>query len=73
VSWLWVHCHKEANDDYGNDHERMKEHVWSLLMFAIFTQKNVSSFAIVDYNCNIKVAVGVHGAWYMISTYWRFT
>jgi hypothetical protein len=31
----------------GNDHERMKEHVWSLLMFAIFTQNNVSSFAIV--------------------------
>jgi hypothetical protein len=47
-------------------------------MFAIFTQNNVSSsFAIVvtiiDYNCNIKVAVGVDGAWYMISTYWRFT
>ncbi len=31
------------------------------------------SCTIVDYNCNIKVAVGVHGAWYMISTYWRFT
>jgi hypothetical protein len=46
-------------------------YVWSLLMFAIFTQNNVSSsFAIVvtiiDYNCNIKVAVGVDGAWYMI-------
>jgi len=53
-------------------------YVWSLLMFAIFNQNNVSSsFAIVvtiiDYNCNIKVAVGVDGAWYMISTYWRFT
>jgi hypothetical protein len=44
---LMVHCHKEANDDYGYDHERMKEHVWSLLTFAIFTQNNVSSFAIV--------------------------
>lgn len=69
VSCLWVHCHKEANDDYGNDHERMKEHVWNLLMFAIFTQNNVSSFAIVVPQLTaiviskLRWGFMVHGIW----------
>jgi hypothetical protein len=63
-----------ANDDYGNDHERT---CLEFVDVCNFHPKQCVilcySCTIVDCNCNIKVAVGVHGAWYMISTYWRFT